>query len=202
MFTRRFADYRANRYRSKGLDSSQLHLVHFLESVGIEGRTVLEIGGGVGELQLDLLSRGAATATNVELVRSYDAPAAALAEETGLSQQVHRLIGDVAVEPDLVAPADLVVLHRVVCCYPDVEGLLSAAGRLTRRALVLSHPPYSVAARGATGLINLGQRVMGRQYRAFDHDPELMTAVLREQGLTVSHRRRGLVWQVVGAVRA
>jgi magnesium-protoporphyrin O-methyltransferase len=201
MFDRRFADHRARRYRRKGLDPSQLRMVEFLESVGVAGRSVLEIGGGVGELQLDLLERGATTATNVELVESYDGPAADLAAEAGVTDRVHRVIGDVAVDPDLVPPADLVVLHRVVCCYPDAEALLSAAGRLTTRALVLTHPPYSPVARGLTRVINLGQRVMGREYRAFDHDPDLMTSVLQGEGLRVTHRRSGLVWHVLGAVR-
>lgn len=201
MFDRRFAEHRARHYRSKGLDRSQQRMVEFLQSVGIDGATVLEIGGGVGEMQLHLLERGASTATNVELVQAYDRPAAELAAEVGVTDRVRRVIGDVAVDPDLVAPADLVVLHRVVCCYPDAEALLSAAGRLTRRALVLTHPPYSPVARGMTRLINLSQRVMGREYRAFDHDPDVMASALRDQGLRVSHRRGGLVWQVLGTVR-
>ena len=34
-------------------------MVEFLESRGIDGATVLEIGGGIGEIQLELLKRGA-----------------------------------------------------------------------------------------------------------------------------------------------
>lgn len=201
MFDQRFAEHRARRYRSKGLDRSQQRMVEFLQSVGIDGATVLEIGGGVGEMQLHLLARGASSATNVELVEAYDGPAAELAAEVGVTDRVQRVIGDVAVDPSVVGPADLVVLHRVVCCYPDAEALLSAAGRLTQRALVLTHPPYSPVVRAMTRLINLGQRVMGREYRAFDHDPDLMTSVLQAEGLRVSHRRSGLVWHVLGAVR-
>lgn len=201
MFTTRFAEHRAKRYRTRGLDRTEADMVTFLESVGIEGKSVLEIGGGVGEIQLALLTRGAASGTTVELVDSYDGPAAALAAEEGVSDRAHRAIGDIAVDPSVAPPADLVVLHRVVCCYPDLEALLAAAADHTRRALVLSHPPHHLLARGATGAINLTQRLARREYRSFSHDPAQMRAVLTEHGLRPVHRRSGPLWQVIGAVR-
>ena len=44
-----------------------------------------------------------------------------------LEGKVERRLHDLAVDPEGVAPADVVVLHRVVCCYPDYARLLSAA---------------------------------------------------------------------------
>jgi hypothetical protein len=48
-----------------------------------------------------------------------------------------------------VAPADLVILHRVVCCYPDYERLLTAAADHARRALVFSYPPRNPLSRAS-----------------------------------------------------
>ncbi len=42
-------------------------MVDWLVAQGIQGSTVLEIGGGVGEIQLELLRHGAARTTNLEL---------------------------------------------------------------------------------------------------------------------------------------
>jgi cyclopropane fatty-acyl-phospholipid synthase-like methyltransferase len=42
-------------------------MVEFVELRGIEDATVLEIGGGVGEIQIELLKRRAARAVNLEL---------------------------------------------------------------------------------------------------------------------------------------
>jgi len=47
-------------------------MVEFLELSGIEGATVLEIGGGVGEIQIELLKRGAASSVNLELSSAYE----------------------------------------------------------------------------------------------------------------------------------
>jgi magnesium-protoporphyrin O-methyltransferase len=77
MFNDRFAKRMATRYRKRGLDKTARRMVELLTERGVQGATVLEIGGGVGEIQLELLRRGAASATNLELSPGYDAEAAA-----------------------------------------------------------------------------------------------------------------------------
>jgi len=72
-FGRRFAKRVAKRYRKRGLDKTAQRMVAFLEQRGVEDATVLEIGGGVGEIQIELLKRGAARTTNLELSPSYGA---------------------------------------------------------------------------------------------------------------------------------
>ena len=46
-------------------------MVEFLESRGIEGASVLEIGGGVGEIHIEQLESGAKRAFNLELSPAY-----------------------------------------------------------------------------------------------------------------------------------
>ena len=136
------------RYRKRGLDKTSSRIVGFLEAEGIERASVLEIGGGVGEIQLELLKRGAASAVNLELSPAYDAEARALLREAGIDERrVERRLHDIADAPEAVEAADVVVLHRVVCCYPDYERLLGAAGSRARRALVFSHPPRNARRR-------------------------------------------------------
>jgi magnesium-protoporphyrin O-methyltransferase len=200
-FDRRFARRMANRYRKKGLDNPSTRMVAFLES-RVEGATVLEIGGGVGEIQLELLKRGAARAVNLELSPAYDAEAAALAREAGVQDRVERRIHDIAAEPGQVERADIVVLHRVVCCYPDYEKLLGAAADHAERALVFSHPPRNLISRAVVGSQNLMFKLMRREFRTFAHPPEAMLAVLRERGMTPAYAHRGMPWQVDGVERA
>ena len=68
VFGSRFAMHRAGRYRKRGLDATEQRIVGFLVRRGVEGASVLEIGGGLGEIQIELLRAGAARATNLELV--------------------------------------------------------------------------------------------------------------------------------------
>ena len=201
MFGPRFARRQARRYRKRGLDEAAKGMVDFLTAHGVEGATVLEIGGGVGEIQLELLRRGAAQATNLELVDTYDAPAGELAAEAGMTGRLSRRLLDIAATPDEIGPADIVVLHRVVCCYPDYSRLLGAAADHTRRLLVFSHPPRNPISRAIVSVQNSMCRLTGRSYRAYTHPPAAMVRVLSRHGLRVNHRHRASVWQVVGAER-
>ena len=137
-FTERVAQRDARAYRRKGLTGPAARIRDVLRRRGLEGSTVLEVGGGVGALHLELLKAGAATATNVELSPAYEPYAAGLAREEGLEARVQRRLLDFAREAEGLAPADLVVLNKVVCCYPDYESLVGAAADRTRRLLVSS----------------------------------------------------------------
>ena len=201
IFGPRFARRMARRYRKRGLGSTERDMVDFLASRGVTGASVLEIGGGVGEIQLELLKRGAARTTNLELVASYDAPARALAEEAGLGDRIDRRLHDIVEAPDVIEKADIVVLHRVVCCYPYYERLLGAAADHARHLLVFSHPPRNLGTRAFVFVQNTMLRLTGRRFQSFTHPPEAMLEVLRGRGLTAVHARRGIVWHVEGLVR-
>ncbi len=201
MFTERFARRMARRYRKRGLDGTARRMADFVIGRGVEGKTVLEIGGGVGEIQLELLKAGAARATNLELTLAYDAAAAGLLDEAGLASRAERRLLDIAAEPEGVEPADVVVLHRVVCCYPDYEGLLGAAAGRAREAVVFSYPPRNAVSRALAAAENLVFRLLRREFRVFAHPPGAMLGVLGRGGLRRTYGHDGLVWQIAGLER-
>ena len=190
----------AKRYRNRGLDGPSRRMVEFLAERGLEGATVLEVGGGVGEIQMELLKRGAERSLNLELSPAYDDAARELLREAGLEDRVERRLHDLAVDPDAIEPADGVVLHRVVCCYPDYERLLAAAAAHARRSLVFSYPPRNWVSRSVIAAQNLGLRLLRREFRTFAHPPAAMLGVLREGGLEPAFAHKGGAWQVTGLV--
>jgi hypothetical protein len=201
MFGARFARQTAGQYRKRGLNRTTRTMVELLAERGVQGATVLEIGGGVGEIQLELLRRGAAATTNLELSSAYEPEAAALIREAGVGSRVTRRLVDIAEDPDAVAAADIVVLHRVVCCYPDYAKLLGAAADHARSQLVFSHPPRNPVSRAVVATQNLALRLAGRDFRAFAHPPDAMLAVLAEHGLRLRATHHGRIWQVAALSR-
>jgi len=192
----------AKRYRKRGLDKTAARIVAFVERAGVENLTVLEIGGGVGEIQLELLKRGAASAVNLELSPAYEAEARGLLREAGVDERrVDRRLHDIAADPDAIESADVVVLHRVVCCYPDYGRLLGAAAWHARRLLIFSHPPRNLGSRAFIALQNLGLRLTGKDFRTFAHSPSAMVDVCSAHGLSATFARPGVVWQVEGLSR-
>lgn len=162
---------------------------------------MLEIGGGVGEIEIELLKRGAERATNLELSPAYAEEAQRLLREAGLEQRAEWRLHDIAANPEGIEPADVVVLHRVVCCYPDYERLLGAAAQHARRLLVFSYPPRNGISRLLIGAQNLIFRLLRKEFRTFVHPPSAMLAVLGEQGFRRTFAHPGLVWQVAGLER-
>jgi len=201
VFSSRFARRQTKRYRRRGLTPAAERIADFVASRGIEGATVLEIGGGVGQLQVELLRRGASHVTNLEISHNYEAEAAGLLAEVGMTGQVTRRFLDIAQAPGEVEPADVVVLHRVVCCYRDYAALLTAAASHARKTLAYSYPAANAINRAQFGTENLYRWFTRNDFRAFIHPPQDMIRTAEAEGMTVAFRRHARDWDVVGLVR-
>jgi magnesium-protoporphyrin O-methyltransferase len=118
-----------------------------------------------------------------------------------MGDRVTRRFLDIAQEPDEVEPADVVVLHRVVCCYPDYARLLTVAAGHARRTLAYSHPAANLVNRLQFGAENVYRLLTGNDFRAFIHPPEGMARAAESDGLSVTYRRRARDWDVVGLAR-
>ena len=198
-FSEEQARREARRYRKEGLGAPSRWVVDAVRERGIEGRTVLEPGGGIGAVEIELLKAGAARSTVVELSPGYDAVAADLAREAGVSERMERLVGDFAA--DGTGAADVVVLHRVVCCYPDYELLLREAAAKAKETVVFTYPPRNVVSRALLGLVNMWLRLRGTEFRAFAHPPKRMVDVVRSAGFEPYARRRGGIWRGIALAR-
>jgi magnesium-protoporphyrin O-methyltransferase len=197
VFDRGCARESAQAYRNKGLDGTARRMVDFLKGRGIAGCTVLEVGGGVGALQIELLRAGAARAVNVELSPAYEEAALALLEESGLVARVERHVLDFARAPGAIAPADIVVLHRVVCCYPDMERLVGAAAERARRHLAMSFPRDSWWARLGIRAENLWHWLRRTGFRVYHHPAAAIRAVAESYGFRIALAHRGRIWETM-----
>ena len=202
LFQERFARRVAKRYRRKGPDRMARSLARRVSANGVEGASVLEIGGGVGQVLLELLKAGASRGEVVELVPAYEEHAHALAVEAGVGDRASYRTADLVADPDAGQPADVVVLNKVVCCTPDGVELAGLAASLAQRTLALSFPRDVVWSRAFFGATNLVLRVVRRRFRVFVHPPEALRAAIEERGLTLASERDGPLFRIVAFERA
>ena len=202
IFSERSARREARRYRRKGLDPTSGRIVDFLKQEGVEGRTVLEVGGGIGAIQIELLKAGASRAVSIELTPSYEIEAAALLREAGLESRVERQVMDFAEADGAVDDADIVIMNRVICCYPDMPKLAGAAADHTREVLVMSYPKETWWTRFGLRFGNLGLRAARREFQVFLHPPKKIIATSEQHGLRTVLNRAGLFWTVAALRRA
>jgi hypothetical protein len=196
IFTPRFARRSLENLRRKGLGDIERRMVALAAEPGVEDARVLEIGGGVGALQAELLAAGAARGEVVEIVAAYEPYARELARERGLEERTTFRVVDVLDEPEAVEPADVVLLNRVVCCSPNGVELARRSAELSTRTLVLSFPRDAVWVRFGVRLVNAGLAVFGRSFRLFAHPRRALVAAAEGEGLSLAGGWRGALWEL------
>ena len=196
IFGERGARRELRRYLRKGLGGDDARqMAAWAESGGLVGTTVVEVGGGIGQLQVELLRRGAAAGTVVEVVPTYAAPAAELAGATEVAERSAFVLADLLETPEAVEPADVVVLRRVVCCSPEGPALLGIAAGKARRMLLASYPRDRLLVRAVVRLQNIGFRLARKRFRVFVHAPGSLERAAAGHGLVRSRVSRGHVWE-------
>jgi 2-polyprenyl-3-methyl-5-hydroxy-6-metoxy-1,4-benzoquinol methylase len=177
-----FAKRCRQRFARKGLEPSQKHLVEGLTGSGFNSATLLEIGCGIGYLHQRLLQAGASSAVGVDLSAKMLEEARAQAREQGLVERTDYREGDFVELADMLAPADIVILDKVICCYPDAAALVQGSARMARRVYAFTIPRerWSVsfallASRVLLTLIRCG-------FRSYVHDPALIDRWLTHEG--------------------
>jgi hypothetical protein len=195
-FDARHAAENLRAYRRNGPASLTRALIDGLAAGGVDGRTVLDIGGGVGAVHHELLRSGAAAAVDVDASRAYISAAREEAESQGHADRVQYLTGDFVALADEVQPADLVALDRVICCYADMAALVGRSATLARRRYGLVYPRDSWLGRVGTTLINARFRLLRSPFRAYIHRTAEIEGILTAHGLVKRIHRTTLIWQL------
>jgi SAM-dependent methyltransferase len=179
-------------------------LMDRLEEVGIQNRSFLDLGCGMGGVAVEALRRGASRATGVDLSPASIEVARRRARESGLAERASFHVGDAS--SAVIEHHDVVVLNKSICCYPEPERLLANATTLGARVLAFSVP----ASAGARGLLaraviffeNAWRLVRGDPFRAFVHDVGRLDETVRANRFEPVSRRRLWMWHVAVYARS
>jgi magnesium-protoporphyrin O-methyltransferase len=202
IFGERTARHDLERYRKRGPSKPTRRLLEAVRREGIEDASVLDIGGGIGAIQYELLDAGAARATAVEASSAFVRVAREESRRRGLGDRIAYEAGDFVELADRVEPADVVTLDRVICCYPDMESLVGRSADRARRVYALVYPQERWWVGLGIRATNLFMRVSRKAYRAYLHRTTDVDAVARAHGLAPKlTRRAGPIWQVAVYVR-
>jgi predicted RNA methylase len=196
IFTEDFARRDADRYRKRGLPKRAQKLLQLIQSqLDLKGATALEGGAGAGALTVELARRGVSYVAAVDATSIALEYARQLAREYGVSERVEPVVADFA-DYACSNPADLVILDRVVCCYPDWKRLLENAATCARSVITLSYPADRLLWRVAIGTANTGQALLRRRFRMHFHAPTAMLAFLTDSGFQLVARERYWFWEL------
>ena len=194
----RFFSFFAGRYRrrfeKKGFEPSQEQLMKGLEQAGYRDAKILEIGSGVGHLHQTLLERGAASAVGVDLASKMIEEARRWAEERTLTDRTDYVEGDFMEIYETLPDADVTVLDKVVCCYPDADGLVHSSLSKTGRVYALTYPLDRWYIRAMMGLAALAMKIVRSGFRPYVHAPERIEKWITEAGFDKLYQNNNMVW--------
>lgn len=184
-------------YRTRGLARSTRLLIEALRAQGVEGLTLLDIGGGVGAIIHALLRAGARQATDVDASAAYLAAAREEAERRGLADRITFEHGDFVELAPSLPTADIVTLDRVICCYDDMPALVELSAARAEKLYGVVYPRDTWWIRLYIRLENVIQRARRAPMRFFVHPTAAVEARIRAQGLERRFYKTAGPWQVV-----
>lgn len=202
LFGERTAKLDLAAYRRRGPGGTTRRLLRMLIAQGVTGASLLDIGGGVGAIQHALLEAGASQATAVDVSSAYLEADRAEAARRGLADRLTALHGDFVALAPQVAPADIVTLERVICCYADVESLVDASAARARRLYGLVYPRDAPWTRLGMAMTNAWMRLTRSAFRFHVHRESRVMALAAAQGLGPIEHYDGWLWTVAVFRRA
>ncbi len=196
LFDQRLAATQLEKVRRQGPQKTTRLLVEALRGAGVQGATLLDIGGGVGAVQHQLLASGVREVTDVDASSAYIRAARSEAERLGFEDRVRYHYGNFLDLAPGIPPADIVTLDRVICCYDDMPALVAASAEKTQRLYGLVYPRWAWWTRLGIRLLNFLHKLRGNDFRIFAHRSETVESILISHGLRRTFLRYAGLWQV------
>jgi len=190
------AEHEIEAYRKEGPAETTQILIDALTEQGVDGLTLLDIGGGVGAIQHAMLSAGASTATAVEASTAFAKAAQEEAKELGWSERVDVRHGDFIDLAEAVVAHDIVTLDRVICCYHDMETLIQLSAARAGKIYGLVYPRDVWWNKILSRIGNLGLRITRNPFRTFIHSDTGVQRIVTDLGLERVFHKKLLSWQV------
>lgn len=164
------------------------------EGAALSSLSLLDIGGGVGPLHHELLKAGVARAVDVDASHAFIDGSRQEAQRLGHADRIEHLFGDFVALADAIAPADIVTLDRVICCYPDVRALVPYSAAKAKRFYAVVYPVDRWWIRLGAAAMNVWERLKnGLPF--WIHSTRGVEAMLAEGGFERVFERRSLLWQ-------
>jgi len=201
LFNEKQARNNLKAYRKDGPGRTTRMLIEALERLAqgprIEGMKLLDIGGGVGAIEHELLRAGLESATGVDASAAYVKAAQEEAVRQGHADKVSYYHANFVEIAPQIPPADIVTLDRVLCCYHDMPRLVGLSVAKAGKLYGLVYPRDTWLLRAGIFTANLFLRLARNPFRGYIHPMRAVDALVRRNGLRRRFYRTTAIWQVV-----
>lgn len=196
-FNEKYVRKELARYRKNGVAKTTRQLVDAVSADGVEQLTLLDIGGGLGGVQHELIDKGVLRTTHVDASRAYLQAAQEEAGDRNLLDKITFVAGDFVEVGEKIPQADIVTLDRVVCCYDDMQGLIRLSAKKARRTYGLVFPRDIWLFKLFLPIANFVLKLRGSSFRIFLHSTQQIEGIIKSTGLSLETKQKAGFWQIL-----
>ena len=197
LFDNSIAAAELKRYRKKGPVKTTQILLDAIKDNGLARMSLLDIGGGVGVIQHELIKAGIERAMDVEASTAYIESSKDEAHRHGWAERAEHHHGDFVELADEIPAADIVTLDRVICCYHDMPAQVKTSVNKARKLYGLVYPRENWWTKLAFAIQNLLLWFRRNPFRMFIHSTDAVHSMVCSSGFRQRFFRKTLFWQIV-----
>ncbi len=183
MFDKKTAKSELKRYLKKGPSKTTTMLLDAILKEGVQGLDFLDIGGGIGAIQYDLIKAGASNGTSIEASSAYFDLVKEEILQNDLAERIDCKYGDFTTIASDVDKADIVTLDKVICCYDDMSKLVMLSSKLARKIYAVIYPRDLWWAKFVLLFMNFYHMIKGSSFRVFIHPTKKVEEIIFGNGL-------------------
>ena len=196
MFDKKAAKRALKQYLKKGPSKTTEMLLKAIHKTEVKGLDFLDIGGGIGAIQYDLIKAGASSGTSIEASPAYIDLVKEEIHKNNLAEIIDFKHGDFTAIVSDVDSADIVTLDKVICCYDNMSELVRLSSKLSRKIYAVIYPRDVWWTKLALPFINFYPIIKGSPFRVFIHPTKKVEEIIIRNGLKRDYYATTLFWQV------
>tara|TARA_B100000929_G_scaffold80037_1_gene62458 strand:+ start:1165 stop:1803 length:639 start_codon:yes stop_codon:yes gene_type:complete len=196
VFDEKAAKRQLKRYLKKGPSRTTRILLDEIRKKGVQGLDFLDIGGGIGAIQYDLIKAGASKGTSIEASSAYLDLVRDEEFHNVIAKKVNFEIGDFTTMASDVKSFDIVTLDKVICCYDDMSELVGLSSKIARKIYAVIYPRSVWWTRLLFPMMNFYPIIKGNSFRVFIHPTEKVEEILFDNGFKRNYYTKTFFWQI------
>lgn len=171
-------------------------ILQAVRSLKLRNVSLLDVGGGIGTIYHELMQDVVDNVIHVDASSAYLKVAKEESIKRGKLDSIKFIHADFTEVEKEIDKVDIVTLDRVVCCYPNFRGLLTAAGKHGKHALVMTYPQETWYFKIILSFVNFIQQLRKDPFRVFIHPIAKMESLLSELGFSRTQTKKLFLWEM------
>ena len=195
-FNKKTADKKYSQYLKNGPSRVTAKMIQQLNNQSVAGKSLIDVGGGIGALQWWFLQKGGGMTTDIDASSGYLKQAQNHAIDNNWQDKTQFIMGDCTAVYDQLESPDYITLDKVVCCYPNYQEILAATCEKSLSYISLSYPMDGIISQIIRRFGDLFFMLSNNPYRPYVHPVKDIRAVFATNGYQRISYELAFPWHV------